>query len=676
MEIDPEAATVATPQRYRHSHRPKQDTFFQQIREIMLWRGWRYIVTVVVMLVTVYLCFAFFTLSRIEQHQEQLDRLLGMVAAQFSTELGVNHYATLRDTTDALDDDLTLIRNITAPIRPFLCLHPQMGVRFAQLDAAAELTKGIWLTLEGVAPLVTQLRHSGFTTEQAGAVNDELPNAARIVDVLRLSQPTFNAARLHIQQARAAITSFALEYLPTELAADTLQLQRLITQAEAVLLLLNRAPDVLTRAFGLETAQTYLVLAANNDEIRPSGGYISVWGIARVQGGDIIDYEFYPSTIETPDPPPLVMGAALEIPDWWLTFLEPVYAAWDGSWEADFAETARMAAWYYDNGANPYTPVNGVISIDLDAVQYLLGALGGCELEARNVSVTEANFRSVVYETRAEGAETLEHKRFLGDLYSCMLARWSTSNAAAQTALLQAILRGLAERHLAFYFRDAATQQSVVELGWAGTQSAAGQDYLMLADANVAANKSSGAVQRSFAYDISLREDGTGAAQLSVYYVFPESSAVTDPAVRPEHYGDNLDYTTLWQVFTPPESRLTGEATELRGMVTVDNALFTRFTGLTTIPFGGINQIRLNYASTGLVERVGEYYRYRLLIEKQLGSRGDHYHVTITLPANYEVVSTVPVEGVVYELVQEMVEYDVIVQNHLGIEVVFRLHRD
>ena len=188
----------------------------------------------------------------------------------------------------------------------------------------------------------------------------------------------------------------------------------------------------MTNALGLDQERSYLILAENSDELRPSGGYISTYGWLTVRNGRVINYNYSPTTDKSPNPPPASMADTFPVPDWWIRYGEPIYAAWDGSWYVDFPSTADMAMWYYNNGNNPNSPVDGVISIDINGFEKLLGGLGSVPVDGYNDVVTQDNFRELVYGIRASRRDypgPSPHKEFLAALYRSIFKKWQSYNS-------------------------------------------------------------------------------------------------------------------------------------------------------------------------------------------------------------------------------------------------------
>jgi hypothetical protein len=193
-----------------------------------------------------------------------------------------------------------------------------------------------------------------------------------------------------------------LDTLSSELVLASDDLETYYAQLQQANSILLESPELLTSALGLDGERSYLVLSQNSDELRPSGGYISTYGWLTVRNGRITNYSYYPTTQDTPNPPPAGTLSDFEVPSWWIRYSEPIYAAWDGSWYADFPATASLAMQYYNAGSNPQAPVDGVLSIDIFGFEKVLAALGQVRVPGYDEVVTSDNFRELVYDVAYE----------------------------------------------------------------------------------------------------------------------------------------------------------------------------------------------------------------------------------------------------------------------------------
>jgi hypothetical protein len=449
------------------------------------------------------------------------------------------------------------------------------------------------------------------------------------------------------------------------------QLRAYRDQLANITAILMIAPDTLTTMLGLDEERTYLVLAQNNDEIRPSGGYISTYGWFTVRGGRIVDFDYSPTTASSPYPPDEDFLESFTIPEWWIRYGKPIYAAWDGSWYADFPSTAQMAIDYYNAGRNSNSPVDGALAIDVSGFELMLGGLGDVQIEDYDTVVTQEDFRQVVYDIRAFGEGEVPHKEFVAAVYRAIFAEWRSLNQERTPDLLGAMLEGIQQRHIMIYFADEEINQAIAQLGWNGAQTPATDiDYVMVADANLG-NKSNHSIIRSLTYDVTILPDGRLNNRLSMRYDYFAEIAENDPAVDEDYHG-RLDYRNLMQVFLPVGVELT--ETNVVGPVTrVPQDTHTLFVTRTEVNFDTTERFQFIYETPRLIESVGEYQRYRLLLQKQPGARVHDTNVQITLPRNATFVSSTPVADANYSLEQPVLDFRFQLDGDQWIEVIYQL---
>jgi len=425
----------------------------------------------------------------------------------------------------------------------------------------------------------------------------------------------------------------------------------------------------LTAALGLTDTKTYLVLSQNSDELRPSGGYISTYGWMTVRKGRIADYYYSATTATSPNPPPESLSSEVQVPDWWIQYQQPIYAAWDSSWYADFPSTAKMAAWYYDQGGNPQSPVDGVIGIDIVGFEYILEGLGSVVIPEYSETITPANFREKVYEIRAAQEPENAHKKFIAAVYRQILQDWQLVDQQQSIEIRGALLRALQEKHIMVYFTDDAVNRAIDVLGWSGIQKpGVANDYLMVADANLG-NKANRSVIRQLTYDVEIQPDGSLHSRASVAFDYSARVAKADPAVRPEH--GTINYNSILQVFVPANSTLTGTNNLRYEPTVVADSAHTDFVSRIGIEYNQGERFQYSYVTPVLVENLGSYRRYKLTLQKQPGMIGEPVNVQITLPPGAKAVDTTPAAAASYSLAQPILEFRVELITDQEIEVIY-----
>jgi hypothetical protein len=612
--------------------------------------------------------------TKVQASYSNLTRILNTISTTPGNQLTLSDFNRLRDAVRELTSSLRSASRQTAFIRSFAQLNAETNAAVTALDASVQLASAAEEMLNGLQPTLFFLV-SGRAEE---AVVSSVSSGERIIELLELGRSQFLSAQQRLLEGRALIAQIQLDQLstPSLLAVD--ELNRYAAQLEQINNILLQLPNLLQTAFGLGTTgdSSYLVLSQNNDEIRPSGGFISTFGWLVVRNGRIIDYNYRTSGSGSPNPPPRTLADQIPAPDWWIIrYRDPIYMAWDGSWYPDFPSTARMASWFYNNGSNPRSPVDGVIAIDINGFLYILDALGDVSVPAYGVVVNTNNFRNVVYNIRAYSPGLEPHKDFIAAVYAAIFERWQTLSAdpKATTRIFGAVLQALQEKHIMLYFADERLNEAVNLLGWSGQQtSGVGHDYLMVVDANLG-NKSNSSIFRQITYDLDLQPDGTGRARTTITYDYPERAAASDPAVDPEFHGQ-IDYFNMLQVFMPLNTTLTGiSENTLRKPIVYSTPTHTNLVTLMSVPYNSTKRLQLTYNTTGTVEPFGSNWRYRLLLQKQPGTRAESVNVQITLPPGAQVIRVTPEPAAQYTLERQLLEFRVNLSVDRWIEIIYRM---
>lgn len=595
---------------------------------------------------------------------QSLDRVLRTLSRTPSTEWTLTDFDRLQASTDELSEALVGANRQTAFLRPLAGQVNDGETTFAVLDATQEVVLAAQSIFNGAEPAFFFL--AGGSAEESVSV--QVSSGERVVELLTLGRGQFIDAQEHLAMADILLDSLASAAITPDWLSTIADLETFHAQLTEFNQILTNGPDLLTSALGLSDTRNYLVLSQNSDELRPAGGYISTYGWMEVRNARITEYDYSATTSRSPIPP---RSGEVDVPEWWIQYANPIYAAWDGSWSPDFPTTAEMAAWYYDAGRNAHSPVDGVIAIDMVGFEYILEGLGTVVVPGYQEIVTPESFREVVYAIRAERTSAREHKEFLAALYQAILDDWQNVDRERGAEVFGATLRALQEKHIMLFFReDEALNGAVATLGWGGVQAPATEhDYVLAADANLG-SKSNRSILRQLIYDVAIQPDGSLDSRLTVAYDFPDMVAKLDPAVAPEHY-NNIDYDNLLQVFVPVGSTLT-ETNNLRfDPVVVEGDARTAFVAETLVEYNSGERFQFTYTTPPLVEAFGPYQRYRLLVQKQPGMLGEAVSVQVRLPEGAQMVSTTPEVEASYDLEEQVLEFRLDMVSDQWIEVIF-----
>jgi hypothetical protein len=606
----------------------------------------------------------------------QLQRTIETISNRSGTELTLNDFERLRLSVRDVSNNMTAVESSIQPVRSIIAdLNPDWAITLEALDISQELLAAVQDMLVGVEPALFYM----VDGQEGETVVTQISSGERIVELLDIGRVRFNQADEHLARARTMLDAMELSGVSQDMLLQIRELEDYYDQIDEVNTVMLQAPGLLTQALGLEETQSYLILAQNSDELRPSGGYVSTYGWMTVRNGRIVDYDYFPTTTTTPDPPPEQYEIAMDVPEWWINYNQPLYAMWDGSWFASFPRTAEMARLYYNLGEdNPNTPIDGVIAIDIRGFELVLEALESVGVdrtidgEAQLITITSDNFRDIVYDIRAFGEGVTPHKAFIADVYDAIFSEWQTTSRDPEVSqeLLGILLESLLQKHIMVYSTDREINQVLDILGWSGRQAAAqDHDYLMVADANLG-NKSNRSIIRQLTYDVTINPDETLDGRVTVNYDYSDAVARDDPAIDPEFHGP-IDYNNLLQVFTPVGASLV-EQDNLGGQPTaVDEENHTIFVSRVRVEYDTAQRFQISYTMPDLIDTVGPYNRYRLLIQKQPGVIRETVSVQISLPPDTEIISISPQPDAVFDIDNLILDFRIALEADTWFEIIY-----
>ena len=599
--------------------------------------------------------------NQLKNAWKDLDRILVSINNSRGTDLTLDDLTRLQTSLDELGLRVETARARAAYIQ-WLGINTSWAASFKALDISQNLIAATDNMLEGLEPTLD------FIAQGERVVASS--TGERIVELLGLGHRQFLAAQEDLNQAAAQLDRIALDKLPSDLLLQIEQLRNYREQLADLNTILLDSPDLLTNLLGLDEERAYLVLAQNNDEIRPSGGYISAYGWVTIHEGRITDHEYSPTTSMNPNPPNDTFLEMVYIPEWWIQYRKPIYAAWEGSWYTDFPSTARLAMDYYNAGDNPQIPVKGVIAIDSTGVELLLGALGEVSVEDGSRAVTADNFRELLYDMCKSGQDENLHKEFIAATYYAIFTEWRNIQAEQIPDLLRALFEGVRSKHILIFFDDEPANQAVARLRWNGAQfPGIDYDYLLVADANLG-NKSNHSIDRSIIYDVQIQPNHTLQSRLNIHYEYYAAVAEQDPAIDAQLYGA-LDYHNIMQIFLPSGSQLF-ETSVPDELTPIDTGSHLLLVARTEVAYNSNEWFQFVYETPQLIHEIGSYQRYRLLVQKQPGARMQSVTVQVALPPGSRLIDATPAANISDKPERPIVEFQLALDRDIWLEIIYQ----
>ena len=615
--------------------------------------------------------------------REHVAHAQGMVGATGSTD----PVEACRLMTD-LRGDVRELRDQTAfvpYVAPVLRWLPGVG---DDLEAAPHLlvvadsvTEAGTVACDALEPVLSAFEATGEGTE--------VLSPEGMVQLLDQERGSLESALASVERAQDAWAKVDPENLSPALADWAELLDQGLPLVQAGLEVAVVAPDLM----GLEQPRTYLILAQNEDELRPTGGFISGVGVLTLEEGRIAglsfsdaytvdDYEHRPY----PEPPmPLLTYMGSEL---WLFR--------DSNWSPDFPTSARQAAFSYEYGQG--VSVDGVIALDQRVVELLVTGVGEVQIPGLEQPVTADRVREFMRAAWAPGdsGATLEwmsnRKEFMGQLAAAILQRIEDEPDSVDWMQVgKALYQALEGRHLLLYVDHAQVANVLLRLGWDGALRESDGDYLMIVDANLGFSKVNPLVSQQAVVHVALDTEGAATTELTVRYVHQGEKE----GVRCEHlpsYHGELSYEALMhrcyydylRVYVPAGSALRaatphpipgeylilGQPADGQAVVLPDEAGKTVFGQFFVVEYGQTLETRLEYEVPRVTEEDEGRWHYSLLIQKQPGADELPISLTIVLPPGASLLAATPSPRTIDE---DTLAFDLILDSDIVVEVDYTL---
>lgn len=218
-------------------------------------------------------------------------------------------------------------------------------------------------------------------------------------------------------------------------------------------------PDLL----GLEGKRVYLVVLQDNQELRPTGGFIQAVAVITVNGGQIIDKQvFNASQIDQQ------MLGALDAPAEVKMLLgEDKLFLRDANWDPDFPTTAERVSWFVKEILNKQ--VDGVIGLNYFLIEDALSVMGEVEVNNYGEIVTAANLYERLNLHAAEEQNQQLVENFQVSLLTTLLQKVPQLSINQQLGLFNVFRRSLEQKQTLISLSSKSQNQTLKTLDWTGS---------------------------------------------------------------------------------------------------------------------------------------------------------------------------------------------------------------
>ncbi len=313
------------------------------------------------------------------------------------TEPATVDMEALDNELDQLAAELATMEAELAPLAPVLSMArglPEYGALIASAPQLIVTGREAVLLLQASADVAVPALQQRVDSETGLTLDSAL---AAVVDIA----PRFPELMPQIDRLAQALALVPAAELPEALAGPMQQAPGLLALAELGARFGPNIPWLL----GMDAPREYLVIVQNNHELRATGGFIAAIGKATLDRGKIVEldfadsYEFYRQVNRYP-PAPLPMQRFMGI---------PVMVMRDANWSPDLPTTAQVARALYAQETG--TQIDGIVTIDLNAVRRIVGAIEPLIVQGADKPITAENIEEQVISLLGAAAWDRKHQR-------------------------------------------------------------------------------------------------------------------------------------------------------------------------------------------------------------------------------------------------------------------------
>jgi hypothetical protein len=426
------------------------------------------------------------------------------------------------DTINALYSQLSFYKNI-----PVASTYYSDGLHgLAAADAGLQAAQK---SINAVTPYADVLGFSGEGTFQGGTTEDRLNI---ILQTLQKITPELDAITADLQTVESELAQIDANNYPEDFQGK--QVRSLILQAQgfsagAVTAMteyrpvIEKLPEI---AGGTGKRMKYLVLFQNDNELRPTGGFLTAFAIINVENGKVTpeksdDIYELDKKFKKKLPIPEALGRYLTTEKRWNLRDMNISPDFKTSMDTFYSEYIKLDGEPAD--------VDGIIAVDTEFLKTLIKILGPVQVPGYGTFSAETEPRcdcpQIIYAlseiiTRPTPYIREDRKGILGPMMRELLTKAYSAPKQQWPELFQEGFKALEARHIQLYFVNADLQKVAETINVAGRimPPEDQKDFFGLVNANLGGAKSNLFISYTVNQTVSAPVDGMVEKTVEITY--------------------------------------------------------------------------------------------------------------------------------------------------------------
>ncbi len=461
--------------------------------------------------------------------------------------------------------------------------------------------------------------------------NEDKPS---ITDTLKLGLEETDLAIEEINLAKEKLDTVDESILPSEISVKITYAKSKINEISEFLNSLSEHFPAILKLLGDRYPHRYLIILQNNNEIRPTVGFIGSYAIMDIDEGyieklqvhDVYDIDgSYGGYIEPPE------------------VLENFTANWrfrDGNYSPDFPTSAKKLIWMFQKEGGP--SVDSVIAINQGLLKTMLEITGPVQvgnfgaLDSENYNL----LLSYVIEGKIWGEEDPKHilKIFIPAFKEAILKEENISSVGSK------IYRAIQQKHIMMYSPDVEIQSLFENFGLSGTvyRNEKDEDYLSVIHSSIGGTKSDQFIEETILHhtdidkygniinEVTIKREHTWTEKIYYYWknILKKYGLTEMPDQIIDILGRGLNKVNS-RIYVPAGSVLLESNSEDIETLYDKDLKKTFFFFEMEANAGETDEITVKYRIPFTLDFKEPADTYKLIIEKQPGSLGSIFTKTV-----------------------------------------------
>lgn len=414
------------------------------------------------------------------------------------------------------------------------------------------------LVIEAIEPHADVLGFTGEGTFTGGTTEDRI---GLMLVTLQQITPQLDAITSKVEEMNGYIAEIDENDYPEEIRGYPVRsyIQQFHGAGEAAKVALTDARPVieqLPKIAGASGRKKYLVIFQNDNELRPTGGFMTAYAVVFVENGKVTPeksddiYELDKKFKKKPAIPE-ILGKYLTTESKWNLR--------DMNIDPNFASSMENFYEYYQQVPGEPNNIDGIIAVDTNLLSKIVEILGPIDIPGYGTFSAEIDPKcdcpqiilalSEIID-RPTPYHRVDRKGILAPMMQSIIQKTYATSRDKWPLLAQLLWQSIEGRHAQFYFLDQDMQNAALSINAAGIipQVKPDQDYLTIVDANLGGAKSNLFVDISGVQTVESIADGKVTKQVEMTYRNTHAASNCNLEAGLLCLNANLNNWTRWYV--------------------------------------------------------------------------------------------------------------------------------